>query len=151
MTPPFSPDHLGPDEALGRRVASTKTRSKVQAGDAPLTLFITPPHNPERHKVSVDRLLDDWLEDATGVADNYYEKNMPERNFYGWAEVSQASAGEQGRSIQLTPLSDNQYHTNIVLPDTAATREQEIEDHAIALAANAHWKPRFESPAPSDD
>ena len=133
----FDKAYLGPDERLGRRVHQRGDRAKVQSGNAPLNLFIS----PDKLKISVDRLHDDFLAAVSVIADNYYKYEHPEkRNFYGWAEVTQGKASEQGRTVEPSPLQGNKYHAEIVLPFIAAIDSKEMERHAIELAANAFWR-----------
>lgn len=137
----FDETQLRPDEGLGRRVSSRGHRAKVQSGNAPLNLFILPDKQPERHKISVDRLHDEYLADVSAIADYYFKHEHPEkRNFYGWAEVTQEKASELGRKVEPTPLRDNKYHADIVLPFLAAIDPREMERHATELAAKASWR-----------
>ena len=125
---------LGPDEELGRRVSSRNHSKLVQRGDAPLDLFV----GKCAYKLSVDRLHNDYLLEVTAIAVAY--DNSRERNFYGWAAITQDVATKNGRSVELSPQPDNKFHADIVLPITDSSDKNEIERHASELAAKSHWQ-----------
>ena len=129
------PPQIGADERLGRRVSSSSVRNRVRRGNAPVSLFI----RKSMPLLSVDRLRDDWLADATDVAVRYDEGR--ERTFYGWATVSRNDAMENGREVEPSPQEGNPYHADIVLPPSVVFDKNEYERHAIELAAQARWQP----------
>ena len=128
-----------PDEKLGRRVSSRSNRRLVQRGTVPLKLFI----RKCTYELSVDRLHDDYFSEITAIADEY-DKNR-ERNFYGWAAVSQEIACRNGRYLKLSPKTYNKFHADIVLPISVVSDKDEREKHATELAAFARWQDRVES------
>ena len=129
------PPQIGVDERLGRRISSQKHLRLVRRGDAPVSLFM----RTSMPLLSVDRLRDDWLPDATSVAVRYDEGRG--RTFYGWAAVSEEQASQNGRVVDPSPQEGNQYHADIVLPPTVVSDKDEYQEHAVELAAQARWQP----------
>ena len=125
---------LMPDEGLGRRVSSRRDRRYLRRGDAPLSLFA----RRGTYKLSVDRMHDDYLSEATAIAVNYDKSR--ERTFYGWAVVTQDVASKHGRYVEPSPQQDNEYHADIVLPVIVASDKKKRDQHAAELAARAHWQ-----------
>lgn len=129
------PPQIGADERLGRRVSSRNVRNRVRRGNAPISLFM----REDTRFLSVDRLRDDWLTEATSVVVKYDEGRN--RTFYGWATISRNDAMGNGREVEPSPLPDNRYHADIVLPLMVMFDKNEYEKHAIELAAQARWQP----------
>ena len=129
----INPSNLTPDEELGRRVSSSKDSRMARRGNIPLRLFA----RRDTRELSVDRIREDWLPEVTAIAVNYDEGRN--RNFYGWAIVAQDVASSNGRHIELSPQEDNEYHADIVLPDSVLSDKNELERHALELSAEARW------------
>ena len=129
------PPRIGTDERLGRRVSSRRHRNRVRRGDAPISLFM----RDDTRYLSVDRLRDDWLADATDIAVRY--DNGRGRTFYGWAAVSRNDATQNDREVEPSPQEGNQYHADIVLPPVVIFDKNEYTRHAVELAAQASWQP----------
>lgn len=89
--------------------------------------------------LSVDRLREDCLADATDIAVRYDEGRG--RTFYGWAAISRSDATQNDREIEPSPQEDNRYHADIVLPPVVISDENEYLKHALELAAQARWQP----------
>ncbi len=62
--------------------------------------------------------------------------------FYGWAVITTEYAENNGRQVVYTPLPDNPYHTDIILPDSAAENRDEQIRHAQELADASLWRER---------
>lgn len=105
----------------------------ARRGNIPLRLFA----RRDTRELSVDRIHEDWLPEIIAIAVNYDEGRN--RNFYGWAVVSQDVASSNGRRIELSPQEDNEYHADIVLPDSVLSDKNERERHALELSAEARW------------
>ncbi len=131
-----NPSNLTPDEELGRRVSSSKDSRMARRGNIPLRLFV----QRNTRELSVDRIHEDWLPEIIAVAVNYDESRN--RNFYGWVVVPQGVASSNGRGIELSPQENNEYHADIVLPDSVLSDKSERERHALELSAEAHWLDR---------
>ena len=129
------PPQIESDERLGRRLSSRKHRNLVRRGNAPVSLFM----REDTRILSVDRLRDDWLTDATNVAVRYDEGRG--RTFYGWATVSEERANQSDRVVEPSPQEDNPYHADLVLPMIVMFNRRTYEKHAVELAAHASWQP----------
>lgn len=139
-------DSLGPVDAwekLGRRVFSSSQSKKAANGKVPLQIFL----EVGNRKISVDRLTTapltvTPLNYITAEADEAGAKRYPSRSFYGWAVVDTEQVLANGCTLQASPLPNNPYHANIVLPDVATTNAEAQRQYATALASIAKWKPR---------
>ena len=65
--------------------------------------------------------------------------------FYGWAVITAEYAENNGRRVVATPLPDNLYHADIVLPDSTAENRDEQVRHAQELADASLWRERPDS------
>ncbi len=128
------PSSLTPDEELGRRVSSSKDSRMARRGNIPLRLFL----RRDTRELSVDRLRNDCLPEVTAIAVDYDERR--DRNFYGWAVVTQDVASRNGRRVEPSPQEDNKYHADIILPDSVLSDKNERERHALELSAEARWQ-----------
>ena len=63
-------------------------------------------------------------------------------SFYGWAVVTADAASADGRQVLATPLSNNPYHADIVLPELAAHNLRTQREHAQKLADASRWRER---------
>ena len=131
-----NPSNLTSDEELGRRVSSSKDSRMARRGNVPLRLFV----QRNTRELSVDRIHEDWLPEIIAVAVNHDESRN--RNFYGWVVVPQGVASSNGRRIELSPQENNEYHADIVLPDSVLIDKGERERHALELSAEARWLDR---------
>ena len=91
-------------------------------------------------EISVDRLTLAPEDKATAIAGKV--ASARNREFYGWAVVTAAKAGDDGRRVKATPTTDNPYHADIILPDLAAQDEEEQKRHAQELADTSRWRER---------
>ena len=133
------PQSTSPNETLGRGVFSSKQARQAKNGIVPRRAFL------ERRgevNISVDRLDFAEPEEAATLGDSVAVGRSVGRNvtFYGWAVIVAADAGSNGRRVVATPLSDNPYHTDIILPDSAAEDRDEQIRHAQELADASHWR-----------
>ena len=128
------PSNLTPDEELGRRISSSKDSRMARRGNVPLRLFV----RRDTRELSVDRLHNDFLREVTEIAVSYDKGRN--RNFYGWAVVTQDVASRSGRRIELSPQEDNEYHADIILPVSVLSDKNERERHALELSAEARWQ-----------
>ena len=56
-------------------------------------------------------------------------------------KITAEIARRNGRTVQSIPLKSNPYHANITLP--AGINRDDQKTHALELATNAEWVPRF--------
>ena len=134
---------VGAWEKLGRRVFSSSQSKKAAKGKVQLQIFL----EVGNRKISVDRLTAapitaTPLNYITAEADEAGMKRCPPRHFYGWAVVDKEQVLANGCTLQASPLPNNPYHANIVLPDVATTNAEAQKQYATALASVAKWKPR---------
>ena len=108
----------------------------------PINEFL--PRQGETH-ISVDRLSIAPLNDVTAIADA--RDGARNRNFYGWAVVSASDAALNGRIVEASPIPNiNPYHTDIILPQSAADDRDAQKRHAQELRDASHWRARSDLP-----
>ncbi len=83
------------------------------------------------HVPSVQRKV----ELAEAVARERREDREPK--FYGWAELSVSAAREDGRQVRATPLPENIYHADILLPQECADDPDLRYEHLNLLAGHS--------------
>ena len=147
MTPSYDPFTLDPVrdwEQIGRRVFSGRESRRAANTGAPASVFT----EPGRRKRSVDRLTRaPDLAPLVANADAAALMRGANRRCYGWAVASVADVIAVGCRVEESPLPDNLYHADIVLPDGAVESADAQEQYAVALAGVAGWRPR---PQPED-
>ena len=150
MTPPSGAPRVFDADLVGRDVLSDRDRRKILKNRAPPCLFLDK-KSPTR--LSVQRLAPvpnqappadrpDLAPDAVIAEIGERRAKALNRNFYGWAELPVEAAARDGRTVRPSPLPDNQWHADIVLPAEAEKERRQREKHAQALADNAGWRPR---------
>lgn len=138
-----SPGPVGEWEELGRRVFSKKiARGAAANGRIRRSVFREQTGN---RNLSVDRLttagsvgLAAVVEDAKQAAAS---RQQPPNTFCGWAVVTAEAVISAGCIAEDSPLPNNRYHANIVLPDSAMENEDAQWEYATNLARGATWKP----------
>ena len=130
-------DPIAPEEELGRGVFSSRQARRARRSGVRLNVFL---ERPGRLKISVDRLS----VAPAGVAEATAESVAATRDasFYGWAVVTAGSASADGRRVLATPLPNNAYHADIVLPELAAHDLRTQRKHAQQLADASRWRER---------
>ena len=136
---PVSPGPIGDWERLGRRVFSSRESRRAANLGVPASVFAEPGHRNR----SVDRLtrapdLAPLVADADAAA---LGRGVT-RQFYGWAVVSVEDVIVVGCRVAESPLPNNPYHADIVLPDAVAESADAQNQYAIALAGVSEWQPR---------
>ena len=141
---PASPGPVGDWERLGRRVFSSRDSRRAAKAGVPASVFT----ELGSQKLSVDRLTR-ALDLATLVAnaDAAALGRGATRQFYGWAVASVEDVIAIGCQVAESPLPDNPYHADIVLPDVAVETADAQNQYALALAGVSDWQPR---PQPED-
>ena len=134
-------EHVRLQEELGRGVFSTNNAKRAKRSRIPAHVFLEKPGEP---KISVDKLsvapLDEVVKIAEGVA------VVRGATFYGWAIVAAERIRENGRQVVATPLPDNPYHADILLPESAAEDREKQQRHAQELADASRWQDRPNAP-----
>ena len=148
---------LSATDRVGRGVFSKKDRQLLKREEAPSGLFFD---EASPTKISVHRLTPKAGEipaAGSGLASDEQmaeigdctakirgEKKGEVRNFYGWGELSVAEAEQMRRIVRLSPLPENSWHADIVLPESDANSAEARWEHAEELATLAVWRPRPE-------
>jgi len=131
------PNNIALTEDLGRGVFSGKQAKRAQRARVSFHVFLEQEGNTE---ISVDRLTLAPEDQATAIAGKVASARI--RAFYGWAVVTAAEAGDDGRRVKATPTPDNPYHADIILPDITAQDREEQKRHAQELADTSRWRER---------
>lgn len=152
MTPESDKPRILKSDKVGRDVLSRKDRSLIQRRDAPPRLFFD---NASPVEISVNRLTPEPNQappadrpdlapdtEISKISDRSANARVPQRNFYGWAELSVRQASQDGRTVRASPLPENQWHADIILPAEAKEKETIRRKHAAKLAGNSVWRPR---------
>lgn len=134
-----APRAIGPGEDLGRGVFSSRNRDRARRGKTPHHVFLEREGTIE---VSVDRLNFAPETEMSGIADRVAANRNA--TFYGWAVVVEDRARANGRGAIASPITDNPYHADIILPAPAAEDREEQKRHAQELADASTWRGRPE-------
>ena len=135
----LSPGPIGDWEQLGRRVFSSRESRRAAGAGVPPSVFA----EPGRRNRSVDRLTRaPDLAPLVANADASASGRGATRQFYGWAVVSVEDVIAVGCQVAESPLPNNPYHADIVLPDAVVESADAQNQYAIALAGVAEWQPR---------
>lgn len=129
------PNSIALTEDLGRGVFSGEQAKRARRARVPINVFLSQKGSTE---ISVDRLTLAPEDKATAIAGK--AASARNRAFYGWAVVTAAKAGGNGRCVKATPTPDNPYHADIILPDIAAQDVEEQKRHAQELADTSRWR-----------
>ena len=136
---PVSPGPVGHWEQLGRRVFTSRESRKAAKAGVPASIFT----EPGSRELSVDRLTRATdLASLVANADAAASGRGKNRQFYGWAVASAEEVIAVGCQVAESPLPDNPYHADIVLPDAAGESADAQNQYAVALAGVSEWRPR---------
>ena len=134
------PQCISPNETLGRGVFDSNKVNKK--GNVRPRAFL---ERQGEVNISVDRLDFAEPKEMATLGDTVALGRGADRRFYGWATLAAKDAASNGRQVVATPLPDNSYHADIVLPDsTVANRDEQIR-HAQELADASRWRERPDS------
>ena len=144
-------------DRVGRGVFSKRNRGDLKKGQAPAALFFdrTSPTSISVHRLTPnagehppadsDLASDETMADIGDSAARARSASAGEtRQFYGWGELSVKDAGKNRRIVRASPLPENPWHADIVLPEICANNAEARWEHAEELAALAVWRPRPE-------
>jgi hypothetical protein len=132
------PADLQPSDPLGRHVTSRKDAAKARRRIRPH--HFVPKLNSDR--LSVDRLDHQPNETMANIAARVTRASG--KPFCGWIVVSVEAARHMNRRVEVTPLLDNPYHADIVLPVPYSIDPDErniVRRHALNLALSAEFRP----------
>lgn len=130
-------EHVCLQEELGRGVFSSKNAKRAKRSRVPAHVFLEKLGEP---KISVDRMSVAPLEEVVKVAERVAAGR--DASFYGWAIVTAKRIRENKREVVATPLPENPYHAEILLPEGAAEDREEQQRHAQELADASRWQDR---------
>ena len=131
------PIDISDQEKLARGIFSESIAKRAHR-KIPKTVFL---EKRGEKNLSVDRIdvassIDILVEISDKIAKNR------QRPFCGWAVIIAENASDNGREVLSTPLQDNPYHADIILPDAAVIEREEQKTHAQQLADKATWRER---------
>ena len=126
-------ENINDNDDLGRGSFSTKDVNK--AGKIRYSLFFY----KKKDTISVDRLFGFCLEKLTAIQDKHAEKRK--QNFYGWASIKALDARKNSRKVQSSPIENNPYHANIILPKNI--EDDDRRSSAKELAFYSKWIERY--------
>ncbi len=132
------PGPVEDDEELGRSVFSGRQSRTAANSGVPFHVFL---ERAGEREISVDRLTLAPLAEVTANAIGVAAQRNPPRNFYGWAVVGSGQVRQAGYEVRDSPLPDNRYHADIVLPDNAFENADVQRQCAIELAGMSRWHP----------
>ena len=137
---------LDSEERLGRRVFSSGHVTNVkEGGRVRLYAFL---EREGESRISMDRLGLAPPDKILAMAKRAAERRSTEiqkRTFYGWAVIAADRARMSGRMVQATPRADNEFHADIILPDSAINDRVKRKRHAQELADMSSWHGVFNS------
>ena len=142
MTRVQVPCAIEPTELLGCAVYRSKDADRAARGTIPASLFAL---REDEDGKSVDRLTRAPEDEAIAIAKRRAAAMQPvgQRSFYGWAVVSAERAQRCERIVRASPLADgsNDYHAEIILPNSYVDDEGNEVDHGEDLSGLACWLP----------
>lgn len=137
IEPVHVPKDIAPEEELGRGVFSEKHKHRATRSRVPFHVFL---EKPGKTEISVDRLRIAPPGEARTIADKVAAARK--RAFHGWAFVIAERAVSNKRRVTASPLPDNPYHADIILPQLTADDREEQKRHAQELADASEWRGR---------
>lgn len=134
----MAPPPLSPDEPLGRAVYSKRLRKRALKGKIDDDIYL---EREEAESISVDRMRCASREELADLARKRGRKRpKPPNRFQGWAVLAVRDAAQNGRTVAATPTPENRCHADICLNIAEADRKHMWNQHAVELAALAHWE-----------
>ena len=127
--------NINDNDELGRGSFSTKDVNK--SGKIRYSLFFY----KEKDTISVDRLFDFCLEKLAAIQDGHAQERK--QKFYGWASIKALDAKKNRRKVQSSPIENNPYHANIILPKNI--EDDDRRSFAKELAFYSKWVERYKS------
>lgn len=130
---------IGPvtgSEKLARCVFSRKDARRVRAGKVPLRLFDKWPNG----RLSVFRLSKATSDQAMSAAKMMARTRTPPTP-QGWAFLTAGILEDHGLRAEASPVKDNCFHADIVLPDVARDQEKGWMPYVLDLLRYVEWEP----------
>ena len=127
-------------EEWSRRSARRSFRKRIQKmrERVPVARFMPPKNSNE---ISVNRL--DLTSDEEMASIGVRNARNLEKEFWGWYVLTARDVEEEGCAVRSSPLLDNPYHADIVLPVPldAEDRKNALREYAMGLAYRAAFQP----------
>ena len=132
---------MHPAESVGRGIFLKRRRRALPgSGAARWRVFF----EPARNSLSVDRIDLGPRDELTVIQKKNGEARTPPRDFHGWAALSVAEAGSNGREVEASPQLENRFHADILFPaapDEGEQRRDYLREHAAQMAAASRFEP----------
>ncbi len=129
------PKNIEDKDFLGRAIFSSKGFNKSKK--IRYHVFF----RKDDQSLSVDRFDFCSIKDLTDIQDKNAEQRSKnesqKRSFYGWAKIQAVHASASRRQLHATPLKDNPYHADIILPKNIDRDTERM--HAKELAFHSKW------------
>ena len=135
---------LDADEDLGRGVFSRRRCKRARNGNVDMDIFL---EREDADSISVDRMDHASVEELAGWSEERGRSREPSQEFYGWAVLKVQDAERNDRTVVASPTLKNRCHADIFLNITGEERRRRQKQHAVELAAHAHW---LDAPEDSD-
>jgi len=132
---------LRTSDQLGREIFSQGRVAKIRKhGRVPFDVF--------QEKLGVSSISVNRLNHASDtllaeIGDRNGQLRDPPKRLLGWAVVTVSSASQGGREVIASPRPLNPFHGEIALPTTALGDRNIARSHAMDVAAEASYRPRF--------
>ena len=127
------------EELLGRAVVTRTQANSCRRGTVLASVF----SYPGNFKLSVDR-IDKMTSDDEAVRHGEHIASLrgDNRSFYGWALLTKPKVLAEGCECRSSPVPDNFWHADILMPEDAAHDPGMHEVHAAGLARRSWWRDR---------
>ena len=95
---------------------------------------------PGRRDLSVDRFSRMERTEAIENGHTIAAERGANRRFHGWALITKTAVDDLGYVAQASPRDGHKWHSDIWLPELAATDGNVHEHHAATLARHSDWQ-----------
>ena len=137
--PPL-PRHVDDGEELGRAVFSNRQRQAAERGRAPYSAFF---ERAGVRTISVTRMSYAPAAEAAAIGDAVGARREPPATLHGWLIVAAFRVRAIGCDAAASPLGENPYHADVVLPAIAAEDRDAQRAFAQRLAQASLWRGRL--------
>lgn len=135
---PQIPKEIGSSERLGRRITDTKKAERAASGR-----IIPPVFKDRSGEISIDRL--DYPDERALIPQLLATDKETGREIKGWAVVLAEDASKDGRETISSPLADNPFHGEILIPPEQFEDMEKRKEHFGDLAKASVWLVRPET------
>ena len=132
------PTIIASNEDIGRRISRRADEYRVRRSNKSASKIFMPRKGEVR--LSMDRLTIAPPGKISQIAADTIRKTTSDRQFLGWAVVSVQDVADNGGRVVASPIPDNPYHADIILPDDTANVADDQKTLAVELARLASWR-----------